>query len=346
MRVAGNGLMTIRWRVIPGVAGGPRTWRLTVRGRALLLVLFGGCAPAITPLPPAAPPPVPVVRPPAPIASAAVRVTLALHHDPVRYTVRSRTQVTVDSVGTPLVEEVNTSAFVTFTLTRVGDPTSPVPLGVRGTGRVERYVLTSTGRLATARPLPVTGAPPGTPGSDSPSLPLTVPFEALVDGTTARVSVTPPLPNECDHPDTGATALARELLVRLPGALATGSAWTDTARVFVCRGGVPTTVETIAANRVTAFDPSPEGPATRVHVVRTLSIRVSGEQRSAWRRITLSGRGTGEQHVVVSVPAGVVQELRSDTRTALDIYDSARPRDGQQRVTQRVDYRARVESLP
>ena len=316
----GDGFMTPRWRVLP------------------LVALFGGCAPAVTPLPAPARAPTPVERPPE-AARPAARATLAMRHDPVRYTVRSRSRLTQDSAGTPVVEQVEATAFVSFALTRLGDPTSAVPMGLRGTGTVEGFVLAPTTRLANARTSALAGVaqPPG-----FPTLPLTVPFEALVEGSTARVSPTPPLANECDRPETGATALARELLVRLPGALAAGSAWTDTARVFVCRGGVPVTVQTIASNRVLALDDSPDGPSTRLRVVRELSIRADGEQASAWRRVTLNGRGQGRQELVVSVPAGVLQELRSDSETVFDVRDSARPNDGQQRVTQRVEYTARA----
>jgi hypothetical protein len=258
----------------------------------------------------------------------------------VRYTVRSRSQLTQDSAGTPVVEQVEATAFVSFALTRLGDPmSSAVPMGLRATGRVENFVLAPTTRLANARTSALAGVtqPPG-----FPTLPLMVPFEAVVEGSTARVSPTPPLANECDQPETAATALARELLVRLPGALAAGSAWTDTTRVFVCRGGVPVTVHTIASNRVLALDDSPDGPSTRLRLVRDLTIRAEGEQASAWRRMTLNGRGQGRQELIIAVPAGVLQELRSDSDTVFEVRDSARPHDGQQRVTQRVEYTARA----
>jgi hypothetical protein len=311
----GDALVTPRWRLLS------------------LFVLVGGCRPAVTPLPAPTPVPAPIVRPVD--AEVPTRITLALRHASARYTVRSRSELTQDSAGTPITEQVESTAFVQFALERTGDPTARVPLGLRGTGRVEGFVLTPTTRLANARTsaLSSVAEPPS-----YPTLPLTVTFEAMVDGTITRVAPTPSLANECDRPETGATAMARELLVRLPGALAAGSAWADTARVFVCRGGVPVTVQTIATNRVTAIEGSNDGPATRVRVVRELRIRAEGEQATTWRTVAVSGRGQGRQELVLSAPAGVLQELESDSETVFDVRDTARPNDGKQRITQRVHY--------
>lgn len=264
---------------------------------------------------------------------------MALRHDTVRYSVRSRSQLTQDSAGTPITEQVESTAFVQFALERTGNPTAASPLGLRSTGRVEAFVLTPTTRLVNARSSALTDVAQA-PGY--PTLPLTVPFEALVDGTITRVAPTPALANECDRPETGATALARELLVRLPGAMAAGSTWADTTRVFVCRGGVPVTVQTIATNRVLALEASAEGADTRLRVTRDLTIRAEGEQATAWRTVGLIGRGQGRQDVVFSMPAGVLQEMRSESETVFDLRDTARPDDGRQRVTQRVVYTASV----
>lgn len=264
-------------------------------------------------------------------------VSLALRHESARYTVRSRSHLTQDSAGTSITEQVESTAFVRFTLERTGDPMAQAPLGLRGTGRVDGFVMTPTTRLAHARASALANV---TQAPDYPTLPLTVPFEAMVDGTITRVAPTPSLANECDRPETGATAMARELLVRLPGTVAVGSAWVDTALVFVCRGGVPVTVQTIATNRVSEIERSADGPATRVRVVRELLLRADGEQASAWRTVALNGRGHGRQELVLSAPAGVLQELRSERETVFEVRDSARPDDGRQRVTQRVSYMA------
>jgi len=311
---------------------------VTPKRRWLLAsVLVIGCAPAVVPLPAPVPVPAPAVRTPEPARPEPV--SLALRHPVVRYTVRSTSTLTQDSAGTPVTEQVESSAIVSFTLERTSSPSLPAPLGVRATGAIDGFVLRPTSRLALARTSVLGGV---IPPPEYPTRPLTVRFEALVEGTNTRVSPTPPLANECDRPETGATALARELLVRLPGALAAGSAWVDTARVFVCRGGVPVTVQTISRSRVTALDASADGPASRARVRRELEIVADGEQVSAWRRVALRGRGRGEQELVVSVPDGVLQELRSESETVFELRDSARPDGGQQRVTQRVEYTARA----
>lgn len=316
----GDAVVTPRWRWLP------------------LVLVVSGCAPAVAPLPAPTPVPAPIERPVANDVRPAL-LSLALRHDSVRYAVRSQSRLEQDSAGTPITEQVESTAFVLFALERTGNPAAAAPLGLRGSGRIEGFVLSPTTRLANARSSALTDVARA-PGY--PTLPLTVPFEAMVDGTITRVAPTPALANECDRPETGATAMARELLVRLPGALAAGSAWADTARVFVCRGGVPVTVQTIATNRVTAIEASGDGPATRVRVIRDLTIRADGEQASAWRTVSLIGRGRGRQELLVSVPAGVLQELRSESETVFDVRDTARPDDGVQRITQRVSYSANL----
>jgi hypothetical protein len=265
-----------------------------------------------------------------------------VRHGLTRYEVRSESRLVVDSAGTPITETVSSAAAVSFSLERTGDPRSPAPLGLRGSGRVEGFVLTPSPRLSAARSSALAGELE-TPAA--PSLPITVAFDAMVDGLIARASPVPALANECDRPELGATALARELLVRLPGALAAGDQWTDTTRVFVCRGGVPVTAETIATSRVEALESGAAGPASIARLVRTLEMRSEGEQASAWRAVGLVGRGRGRQELRVSLPEGVIESLEGTSETNFVLHDSGRPNGGDARLTQQVTYRA-VRAAP
>ncbi len=311
-------------------------------GAVLLASVAIGCAPAVTPLPGPAPAPAPVPsRAPVPATgtsdAAGARVTLAARHELTRYEVRSETRLTVDSAGAPVTETVSAAASVSFSLERFGDPRSQTPLGLRGSGRVDGFVLTPSPRLAAARSSAIAS---DTPPPSVPALPISVTFDAMVDGLIARASPVPALANECDRAELGATALARELLVRLPGALAAGDTWTDTTRVFVCRGGVPVTVETVATSRVDALEAGETGPASIARISRALVMRAEGEQASAWRSLGLVGRGRGRQEVRVALPGGVIESLDGTSETSFVLHDSGRPNGGEARLTQQVTYRA------
>jgi hypothetical protein len=289
----------------------------------LFAAALGACAPSVAPLPAPATAPEPVgaapVRPaPAP---AAARVTLATSHPTVRYTVRSETTLRADSAGIPREASTTATAFVALALDRlpvVGSGSA----GLRARGEVSQYVVTASERLRDPM-RPATG------------LPLTVVFEAQVDGGLARVAPVPALANECDRPETAAAALARELLVRVPTALATGDRWTDTTRTFACRAGLPITV-------VTTIEALAESvTASTATIRRTLRARAEGEVVTPWRTTGVEGQGTTTETVELAVPSGEVVRLEARGESTFRLRDSALPGGGVARVVQTTVYEAR-----
>lgn len=282
------------------------------------------------------PEPAPVVAPPAP--PAPTRVTIATRHDTLRYDVISTARVERDSAGQPNREEIVSRARVSFAMERIGNGPRGRALDLRSTGRVDGFVITSSERVSGSR----SSALPGVAAAPSrPVAPLTVPFDATLNGLTARVSPRPALANECDKPEMSALSLARELLVRLPPELVVGASWTDTTRVFMCRGGVPVTVQQVGTATVRALESGPAGPFTRVHIDRTLQTRVEGQLATSWRSVGLTGQGSGTQRVLVDATTGALVEMQSESTMRLDVHDSARPDQGQQSLTQRVTVTAR-----
>ncbi len=302
-----------------------------------LLTLIAACAPSRpAPAPEPVPEAPPVVVVPVPVAPASV--TIATRHDTVRYDVVSSARFERDSAGTPNQEEIVTRAMVSFAMERIGTGSSSAALDLRSTGRVDGFVISSSERVKSSR----SSALPGVVTTPSlPVAPLTVPFDATLNGLTARVAPRPALANECDQPEMSALALARELLVRLPPVLVVGASWSDTTRVFMCRGGVPVTVQQIGTATVKSLESGPSGPFTRAQIDRTLQTRVEGQLATSWRSVGLTGRGSATQQMLVDATSGALVELTSESSTQLDVHDSARPDQGQQSVVQRVRFTAR-----
>lgn len=304
---------------------------------ALLVVVLASlssaaCAPArpaIEPLPDA--PPVVVVTPPAP--KAPLRLTIATSHDTLRYDVISTARVERDSGGTPVSEEIVTRARVSFAMERIGVGQLGRALDLRSTGRVDGFVISSSERVTGSRSSALSGVA-STPSR--PVAPLTVPFDATLNGLTARVSPRPALVNECDKPEMSALSLARELLVRLPPELVVGQSWSDTTRVFMCRGGVPVTVQQVSTSTIQSLVVGPDGAFTQANIARTLQTRVEGQLATSWRTVGLTGRGSGAQQLVVDASTGSLVTLQSESVMQLDVRDSARRDQGQQSLTQRV----------
>ena len=94
--------------------------------------------------------------------------------------------------------------------------------------------------------------------------------------------------------------------------------------------------QTVVRSTVRALDDGPNGLATRVHIDRALATRVEGELATAWRRVSLTGAGSGTQQLVVDAVSGTVESLNGESSLSVTVRDSARPDDGEQVVTQAV----------
>ncbi|MBL0171589.1 MAG: hypothetical protein IPP90_12810 [Gemmatimonadaceae bacterium] len=280
---------------------------------AVLLVGAGGCAPAATPrpAPTTAPAPLPVPRPaPVPEPTAAVRYAMPALVTDTRYRVRSTTELERDSAGRRDTQNVSSDAQIVVRLRRRPSGT------LSATGRVYDYAVTSA---LSSTPIAI----------DS------LRFDAVLDSLALRVAMQPPLVNECDRPESGALALVRDLLLRVPSSLAVGDTWRDSTVQLVCRASLPMIVRTVADYVVT--DSVRDSGGVHLVIRRTSTTRIEGKTSSPWRAVEVTGTGTGTLDAHVSVVSGAVTRLESASSLTLMVTDRTSSTSVRaQRVLQRV----------
>lgn len=317
----------VKWLVSDG-------WRLRVLWRVIPVLGSAACGPALAPMPSAAPPS-PAVVPPAAAAPTVARIALPLRLNSTTWRVASTTRLKAAGGGVTGDEQrLDARALVSWSLTRTAQG------ALRATGQVDSFTVASTLDSAGSRPngggKATTKAPSGaTAASLSASLGSMLLVEATIDSAMARVSVRPPLANECDRPEASAAALARELLVRIPDGVARGESWRDSSAALVCRSGVPITVYTTTVSTLETLNDE------RVVIARQITTRLDGKGGSAFRALELSGSGTGTQRVEVRVSDGSVSKLEGTSTLTLQLRETtppAPPRSSQ--LTQRVDIKA------
>jgi hypothetical protein len=172
-------------------------------------------------------------------------------------------------------------------------------------------------------------------GTLLPSVPALVLLEATLDSALLRVATRPPMANECDRPEAGAAALARDLLIRVPDGVAQGDRWRDSSVTLVCRSGVPMTVYTTVTSRLASID------ADRLVLVREIVSRLEGRGGSAFRALELTGEGSGSQRVEIASQRGTVDRLEGSgtlTLTAIERLPGAPERT--QQIVQRNELTA------
>lgn len=251
----------------------------------LTLALAGACGgPALVPsVSPSAP--IPAAAPPA--AAPALRTALPTRVASTTWHVQSVATVRIssdDSDKRPDEQRVESRALVSWSAERQ-------PHGaLRATGQVDSFSVRTS--FDASR------------GTQMPAMPAMILVEGTLDSALARVATRPPLANECDRPEAGAAALARELLIRVPDGAARGDRWRDSVVTLVCRSGVPMTVHTSIISTLETLDPD------RLVLRRELSTRMEGQGGSSFRSLTLSGTGTGMQRVEISPQRGTVERLQ------------------------------------
>lgn len=291
-----------------------------MRGRggwiAVVAILAACGGPALTP---AAPSPVPEpAASPAPVAVPA-RVTLPARLPVTTWRVQSiaRVKVTGGGVSGAAADEqrVETSGLVSWSADRQ-------PWGaLRATGHVDSFTVRTS--FDTQR------------GTMLPAVPVMVLVEATLDSAFARVATRPPLANECDRPEVGAAALARDLLVRVPNGSSVGYWWKDSSVTLVCRSGVPLTVYTSVNSRLEKMS------ADQLVVRREITSRLEGKGRSAFRALELTGTASGVQKVEIAPQRGTVERLEGTgtlTLTAIERLPGTPART--QQIVQRTELTA------
>ena len=265
---------------------------------------------------PRLPPPAPVPVVPVTIGPVIERYTMPAVVPSTRYLSEVSATLERDSAGRVLTEHVDTRALITLQGRRD-------TLGAfRGSGVVDSFTVRglesalapNQGETKPRTPVPVFTDPP-----------IAVSFDAAFDARNLRISTKPALANECDRPETGATNLVRDVLVRLPARLIVGQAWQDSSVSFVCRLGVPITSRTKSNYSVERADKVQGGIELIVH--RIADTQLNGELKSTWRTVTVSAIGRTTHHIRVDGTTGVVRAIESDGLLTIKLHDTSR-RDG------------------
>jgi len=313
-----HAVVTHRWTACTGLIG---------------LAMAAACGgPALTPSP--APTPTPLPDAPAPPVRVVARVSLpsriagtwqvntvaritATETRPAdsRPSVTVRTDPRGESRGDLRAEQrIESRALVSWSMDRT-------PIGaLRATGQVDSFTVRST--------------------LDNPESPTRPAFallllDAMLDSVSARVVTRPLLANECDRPELGAVALAKDLLIRIPDGVAVGDRWRDSTVSLVCRTGVPITVHTSTQYQLERLDDN------RAIVVRTSAATLEGKGGSAFRALELSGTSTGTQRADVRRATGVLEKLEGTSTLTLQVSERSPagvPR--VQQVVQRIELKA------
>lgn len=285
--------------------------------------VLAACAPSIAPLPaptPNAPTP---VTPTAPAPEIA-RVSLPSRLGATTWRVSNSARLKASGAGvSPDEQRVDSRALVSWTLTRSATG------GVRGTGQVDSFTVSSSLDSATSA---TTGRGNGATAALTPSMLL---IEATVDSALSRVSIRPPLANECDRSEVSAAALARELLIRIPDGVVANDRWRDSTAMLVCRSGVPMVVHTTTWSTLESIN------ADRLIVKRDITTRLEGKGGSAFRALELSGSGTGTQRAEVRITDGSVSKLEGSSTLTLQLRETAPPAPAKSsQLVQRVEFKA------
>ncbi len=274
--------------------------RRTVFGGVALLTaasVFAACAgPVAAPRMPTPEPPVPVVT--VPVVPSVTRYAIPSLVTDTRYRVRSETQLERDSAGRRDVQKLAGSADAVVRLRRTPNG------GFQATGRLMAFSM----QFAL---------------SNAPIALDSLRFEAVLDAQGLRVVMQPPLANECDRAETGALAMVRDVLLRVPGSLTVGETWSDSTVQILCRSSVPLVVRTNSSYVVTGTERGSDGE--QLVIRRTSTTRLEGKSTSPWRSVEVIGTGTGTLDARISVLSGAVRRMENATVLTFTVTDRSTP---------------------
>jgi len=291
-------------------------------GHAIVMACaITACSRTPAPIPVASAAPIPVA-PPVVVAMPA-RIVVAGSVAERRYDVRATARIERDSAGQKEVQRVESSGIVTWSLERASDG------AVKASGRVDSFAVHIEGAGAPAATVVAGSSASGV----VPHSVTSVAFDAVLDAMSVRVVTRPPLANECDRPESAATALVRDLLVRVPTSVSAGDRWRDSSVSLVCRVGIPITVRSQHEYVLERVEGGP--PNTTLHIQRTTSTRLDGKLGSAWRALELTGSGRATESARVDVTTGALLQLDGQGTLTLQLTDRSRPTAPRtQRITQ------------
>ena len=289
---------------------------LTVSLIASLMVATA-CSKAVIPPPVVVAPPPPVAEPVVVAVPEISRWTIPSTFASTRYVTEVSATLARDSVGHTMQEHVETRALIALQGRR--DSLG----GLRANGQVDSFTVrgleralsaSNQGDNATATALPLVAVSP-----------LAIAFDAVIDEHNVRVTTRPPLANECDRAESGATNIVRELLIRIPKTMTVGAKWRDSTASFMCRLGVPITSRTRAEYFVDRMEKVQN--RTELIVRRTTDTQLDGNVKSTWRSLSITGTGHTTQNIRIDATTGIIQSVEGDGMLTVRLNDSAR-RDG------------------
>jgi len=315
------------------VSAAPRPMLRRTIVAAVLAISLSGCTHSASVAPVRATAPVPVAAP-AVVAPLPARITIARTVAERSYTVQSSATIERDSAGRTDTQRIDTRASIALSMTRTDDG------ALRGSGRVDAFTVQLSG-AGVVVPLPSSGLSSSATATKQvrPSGFAPLLFDAALEATSVRVTARPPLINECDRNEAGATTLVHDLLVRVPSTIVVGASWRDSISSVLCRVGIPITVRAVHEYVVQSVDGS--GATTAIRIRRTIATRLDGKVGSAWRTLELSGTGTGANDIRVDATSGAVQSIDGQYVLTLQLIERGRssaPKS--QRVTQKTTLHA------
>ena len=287
-----------------------------------LVIAIAGCSHRNTSVAAATLPPPPTPTPEVVVPEVVSNWTMPAAVAMTRYVTEVSATLERDSAGRPLQEHVETRALISLQGKR--DSTG----ALRANGLVDSFTVRGLERALS----------PSNQGERNqgdransttvaliPAVPVGVSFDAVIGEHTIRVTTRPPLANECDKPETGATNIVRELLIRLPKTVSVGARWRDSTLSFQCRLGVPITSRTRAEYIVDRAEKVHD--RTDLIVRKTTDTQLDGNTRSTWRTVTITGTGRATQLIRIDAATGIVQSIDGDGALTVRISDTSR-RDG------------------
>jgi hypothetical protein len=298
--------------------------------------------------PPRRPAPLPAPTAPEPMPPIVQRVD-ARGYRPragtLTYEVSSATTIAVRGDTLP-ADTLAVAALLTY---RVG-PGTPADTGAafRVGGTVDAYEVRGT-RPGAALPdtvglpmpfvgvlgpagISLDGIPDAPPDSTPPAMSDTIPTAPASPDTLLLVE------RPCAAALAAPVALARELLILPPSALAVGTTWSDTTVTMLCRGGVPVT--TTAVQRFTVLGSTRIDGDEAVAIERSSESIVSGTTRLRGRTVAVSGSGRGRATFYASVERGAILGADGTYEAELTIESGTRRQQFDQATRQRVRLRS------
>jgi hypothetical protein len=134
--------------------------------------------------------------------------------------------------------------------------------------------------------------------------------------------------DDCASPTAAAVEFTRDLWVRPPSRVQVGDAWTDSASLTLCRDGVPLQSTILRAYRVVTVDSA----AQFLTIVRRTRVTLTGSGALRGDTVSVSGRGTGEATLRLSIRSGWLVDGTGTSQLRLEAVGRSRVQSVEQQL--------------